>query len=608
MTHSPPRPNVADGASPKSMVPTVAAAIAAVRSWDDVPGKRRITVISALRMLEGVYGAPPEAIRLEPEELTRRFLKASPAMLGIAASSLSVYKGHIRMVLRRYGLIQRPRRRDEPLMPAWHALRDSLPDMFVSIRLQAFMAWCSDRGIAPDAVRDGTLAEYAAYLRLNRMRGDPHEVARRCAKAWNRAGQTVLGWPSAELTAPASTFYYTLAFDAFPASLVADIETFRRRLKGGGGLGLYSSTSAFRSLRPVSVANRMQALRMALAALVQSGVKPEDIRLLADLVTSDHMKMILDWHWERAGRKVTGNLGAVADTLRIVAKYQVGLTGAALEEALAIAKAAKPKKRTRMTAKNEIRLAQFDDPDVLAMTVNLAREALMPLAAAQKAAGRHLDAAWTASIAVAVEILLHCPMRLANLANLRLGHEIVCLGKGRQRYTHFLIAGHLTKNDEPLRWKINLRLSEMIDVFAREYRGAIGGADGSDYQFAGRDHHDRPRWQSQLGTAITRAFREHVGIEMHPHLYRALAGKLILDENPGAIEEVRQLLGHRTFTTAMEYYISSQPQRAAERHDVRISGLQLRTKTLARVAFSNFRAPGRTAIKGKGANGGGSRV
>src|SRR5438876_1065822 len=112
-------------------VPTVAAAIAAVPSWDDIPIERRVTVVSALRMLEDLYGAPTEAIRLEPEELTRRFLKASAAALGIKASSLGAYKTHIRMVLRRFGLIQRPRRRNEPLTPAWHALRDSLPDMFV---------------------------------------------------------------------------------------------------------------------------------------------------------------------------------------------------------------------------------------------------------------------------------------------------------------------------------------------------------------------------------------------------------------------------------------------------------------------------------------------
>lgn len=212
----------------------------------------------------------------------------------------------------------------------------------------------------------------------------------------------------------------------------------------------------------------------------------------------------------------------------------------------------------------------------------------MPIAAKQKQAGEHLSGAWTASLAVAVEILLRCPMRLSNLVELRFGHEIVHLGSGKQRHTHFLISADSSKTGEPLQWPINPELSVLIELFATEYRRVIGGA-GSEYLFAGRDHAERPRAGCGLGTAITRAFREYIGIELHPHLYRALAGRLILDENPGAIEEIRQLLGHRTFTTAMEYYISAQPQRAAARHDSRISTLQRQTRMSAAVAFAEFR-------------------
>lgn len=400
----------------------------------------------------------------------------------------------------------------------------------------------------------------------------------------------------------ASTFFYTLPIACYPPSLIADVEKFRQRLEGGGTRSLYTADgTASPKLRPVSVKNRLQAVLMALAALVQSGIRPEDIPLLADIIRLDRMQTILDWHWHRAGCKVTGNVGAIAETLRIIAKYHVGLTGEALKEAVAITKAAKPKKRSRMTAKNESRLAQFDDETTLAMTLHLAREELMPLAAALKkgreeTAPRPRDAAWIASLAIAIEILLYCPMRLTNLTNLRLGTEIVCIGTGKQRYTHFRIEGDLTKNQEPLLWKINARLSAMIDTVVTEYRGVIGGAT-SDYLFAGRDHDDRSRSASGLGTAITRAFREY-GIELNPHLFRALSGKLILDENIGAIEEVRQLLGHRTFATAMEYYISADSRRAAERQNERISKKQRDTKALAKMAFSAFGRPQAVSPKG----------
>jgi hypothetical protein len=575
--------------------PSLAAAIAAVGTWDDLLPEPRNSMIAALNKLKKIFGAPAESIRLDPEELTRRFRQASPVALGLTAGSLAVYKGHIRRVLRRLGVIRRPPPK-RPLTREWQELLERLPDRFTSLKLRDFIGWCSDRLIPPVSVGNGTLAEFAAWRRFNRIKGDPWDFARRCAKTWNRVAQTVQGWPITELTAPKTGFHYTLPFDAYPSSLVADVEAFRHRLSGDGEPGLYTSEFGFDPLRPVSVENRMQGIRMALAALLECGVRREDICSLADIVGPDRMKMILSWHWQRAGRQVTGNVGVIADTLRVIAKYHVRLTGTALDEVLAIAKTAKPKKRSRMTEKNEMRLAQFDDHTVLAMTVNMARECLMPLAAAHMEAGRYREAAWTASLALAIEILLRCPMRLTTLTNLRLGHEIVGLGRDKQLYTHFLIGGVRTKTGEPLRCKISPELCAVIDTVVTEYRAFIGGA-ASEFLFASRDYDDRPRAATRLGTAMTEAFREHVGIELSPHLFRALAGKLILDENPGAIEEIRLLLGHTTFNTAMQYYISHQPQRAALRHDARMSTLQRRTRALARAAFAGGGKPRRPQLK-----------
>jgi integrase len=54
----------------------------------------------------------------------------------------------------------------------------------------------------------------------------------------------------------------------------------------------------------------------------------------------------------------------------------------------------------------------------------------------------------------------------------------------------------------------------------------------------------------------------HVGIEFHPHAFRHLAGKLILDDNPGGHELARQFLGHKRIQTTVNYYTGVDTRRA----------------------------------------------
>lgn len=48
---------------------------------------------------------------------------------------------------------------------------------------------------------------------------------------------------------------------------------------------------------------------------------------------------------------------------------------------------------------------------------------------------------------------------------------------------------------------------------------------------------------------IIKALRRHAGVEMNIHLFRHLAGKLLLQQIPGNYELVRRLLGRRSIDT-----------------------------------------------------------
>ncbi len=286
--------------------------------------------------------------------------------------------------------------------------------------------------------------------------------------------ETLAGWPPQRLTAPAPpSRQYSLPFTAYPASFQEDAARFEARLRpaqpsgpAGGGGGLYSGDGPIVPLRPAAVRTHMIALRLAAAALVHSGMPRERMTSLRVLVERENRRAIMEWHFARGGGRRTEVMGSIANALRIAGKYHVGLQGKELDELAADLARARPPKQKGMTAKNAARLRELEDPR--------RRAALLSLPArltdiATRLRDGWVDAggtdhppqpkrgAWLASIAVSVEILLHCPLRLANLAALRIGvHLHDAEGRGR-RWTHLVIEPHEVKNGRRISWRSGVR-------------------------------------------------------------------------------------------------------------------------------------------------------
>lgn len=53
---------------------------------------------------------------------------------------------------------------------------------------------------------------------------------------------------------------------------------------------------------------------------------------------------------------------------------------------------------------------------------------------------------------------------------------------------------------------------------------------------------------------VTRLLERHVGVQIHPHLYRHLIGWIWLKESSSNLPKVQQLLGHKSIKTTLEYY------------------------------------------------------
>lgn len=75
-------------------------------------------------------------------------------------------------------------------------------------------------------------------------------------------------------------------------------------------------------------------------------------------------------------------------------------------------------------------------------------------------------------LATVIEILLICPMRMKNLAGLRLDRHLQRIdGRGR-RISHLILAESETRNSEPLEWPVPPESARLTEAYIRELRPA----------------------------------------------------------------------------------------------------------------------------------------
>lgn len=574
--------------NPSSPTPSTAAEVlAAIPTWTDLRPAYRKRLATVARALPRLFGKPAEAIRLDPARLGPRLLRATAAEWGISPTSLPVYRSAVRALLRRLGLIAHRTTAGAALPEPWRRLVGSVPPGYASARIAPFALFCADRGLPPAAVGADAVASYMDHLEASLAVRSPRRTARNLVTAWNTCLDAIPGWEAPPLAMPPPRVVsYAPEFAAYPAVFQAEVEALRARLGGGHDGGLYGEGAdgapLARPLRPEALVSRLAALRLAAGALVQSGRPIETITSLGCLVEREARRAICTWHWQRAGRRATSNTRAVAGTLRVIARHVARLEGTALREVIADTAPLMPPQAHEITEKNLKRLKQFEDPARLAALLHLP-EQLVVEAERLRERGLGAQAAWMAGVALAVEIELAMPLRLRNLTGLRLGHHLHGLGE-RGRAVHVTIPHPEVKNGTTLTFGLGSEAVALLRRYLAEFRPLVPNAD-TDFLFPSRDHRGAARQASGFGKAIGEAVRRHIGAQLNPHLFRCLAGVLILRENPDAIGDLRLLLGHKGLETALRFYALVSREQAAERHVARITRLREETRLQAMAAL-----------------------
>jgi integrase len=548
-----------------SRVPTLAAVLLGILADESLSASRRNGIASALRSFAKWTSMTLEAIPAHPRYLRERMARISFAAAGVSKHRLVNVRSLLGTALEHAGVNRIPGRYRVPLAPAWEDMIKLLPNAMSRFRLSRFAHDCSALGIAPEAVDNATFDAFVRHLDAADLKDSPRDLARTARQFWNKAVDTIPGWPQRHVMVPDYTNGYALPWDTFPLSLRAEVDTWFARLASTDPL----DELPFRPLRPSTIATRRRQLHEYVSALAHSGHPPETLCSLADLVQVDWLKDALRFIIARkqaaehpAEPDIGGGTAAMcgantpapaklsvqalhlAQMISAIARHHVKVPIEHQNRLKAICKQLSPE-HLGLSERNSDRLRQFDDPTLVQRMITLPRRIIAGLRRSGTPTRRD---ALRAQDAVALEILLMVPMRLANLVSLELGRHLLTHRGGGMRLH---IPAREVKNSAEINAPLPAESVCLITEYLERYRPLLADP-AMPFLFPGKG--GKAKGTDMMRAQIKRVTAEDGAVDVTPHFARHFAAKHFLTKNPGQYGVVRLVLGHKSVNTTTQYY------------------------------------------------------
>jgi integrase len=294
---------------------------------------------------------------------------------------------------------------------------------------------------------------------------------------------------------------------------------------------------------------------MAATALVHSGMPIEKITGLNVLVEITNAKSLLEFLYKRARKESNHQIYHVTTLLKTIARHHVHQPQETVDQLRKLCKALKSQTE-RFTEKNRHCLLQFTDQKKLVALLALLERVLAQVA--KRPIHRRRDAV-RVQLATATAVLLYIPIRIKNLAGLRLDRHLQTFGDR----TFLRISSDETKNGVPVEAELPAQLGRQLDRYIRQYRPLLFQTP-TQWLFPGENGGQRQA--DGFGQQISHFVAEEVGVAITPHQFRHLAAKLFLDQHPEGLETIRRLLGHKSIETTMRYYRELEAALASKRY------------------------------------------
>lgn len=514
---------------------------------------RKSAIRSSIKAMGKGVGLPLDQIPADAIRLRPMLAKASAARAGLKPSSWKTMKSMALRALADAGVDLASGRDTTAISPAWRALIDRA-DQRVGIGLGRFAKFLTRRGVEPEAVSAEAFAAWRGELLDTSLRGNPDTSYRQMVRLWKACEHRVPGWPQVEIESPEDPRRFSLPWEAFPASLRKEVDAFLESRLHPDPL----SPDPVPKVRPDTNKGREKNLRAFASALVLSGeMAAEQVTGLAVLTEPVNVRMALGYlRKERFEGEVRPHLLSHAELMKTIARHWAkDLPKAEQLDSLIKSLKGALGQTSGMTLKNRERLAPFNDPNNVKRLLELPQRTFK--AAADKP--RTYLTAVRVMYALQVALLLAVPLRAKNLTALKLGENVIESGKGKTRQVRLFLSREQTKTHTDFMAVLPARVVALLDDWQDVWRPLVSNGP-SPYLFPNPS--GVLRSQGSLSRVICGFVERETGLDMNLHLFRHLAAKLYLRFDPGGLETVRQLLGHKTIQTTLKAYADFQTEPA----------------------------------------------
>lgn len=457
-----------------------------------------------------------------------------------------------------------PRPRSQPffahITPEYEKLHRLSTNRHQRNHLLGFMGYAASKGLKPEEVCDETLGDYGSILERQGRRRFKKEI-RSAAKAWNKCQQEFEQWPKIQLHVPAHQPAPNPNLDDLAPSLKEDILNYLNR---SGGDDLFDGPET-KPLAPATKKDRLNKIRQILGLSCQAGKPLSSLLSLADLYEEKLLKNIITQIWQGNNKKKNGHATNRVRLLKIIAKYYVHAAPEIIQLLHNAERNLRPAK-SGMTQRNRNKLRQLITSDNTLRLRQCAEKYYDKLLNLKPS----LTQAVHLQSALASGILLCAPMREKNLASLDLERHFDRINKD---ICYIIIEGDEVKNEQNLEYLLPPYLIKILDHYLTHYRPLLLKDKVSSALFISRN--GRMKAPEELGAQIRLFLRREVQIEINVHLFRHLSAYLFLKKFPGEYEAVRQLLGHKSIKSTIEFYTGLEQIENFKRYDEILADLSV---------------------------------
>jgi len=521
-------------------------AIAMIAEAVDLPEGKRRHWTTSLRQVAKALDRPLEVIPARYSAVRADLINLHEAPAGLTAKTLQNHKSNAKSALLYLAREKGVPEHGAPLMEEWEALKAKIEGSLVRHRLSSFMRFCSANSIKPKEVTESVVERFIDY----RARcGKPADTAFRrvMARAWNANVGAITGWPDIKLVEPAVKSTVEISWSNFPEGLRRGIDSY---LEGLTKIRRNCKGQRVRPLKPVTLHTRRAELQGAARMAVKAGVPVENLNSLAALLAPEVAEQVLEAYCKKNGEKPKLYTIDLAGRFLSIARETKCLNDVDCERLNEMREVLDEERPEGFTEKNASLIRQVLAPDVWDRVVNLPFR--MMAEARRNRVRAPVQSAVKAQIAVAIAILTIVPVRIKNLTEIRLGLNLSKPGgPGSDYWLNF--PDYDVKNRMKLEYALDEYITPLIDEYIHDFWPTLLRGRNEDYLFPGM--RSGAKGKVSFSGQITKRVLKLTGLRITAHQFRHAAGAIILQEQPGNYELVRQILGHRSLSTTIRCYI-----------------------------------------------------